>query len=78
MKLLLFLLLIIIFVLLVLYAIMAEKKAFNNCKCPKCGKKLRLFDCDSQGGRGWCCDECTYHTWVSYKIVDNKYIKEEK
>ena len=34
-----------------------EKKDYNNGFCKACGNKLRLFDYDSQGGRGYCCDD---------------------
>lgn len=44
----------------------AEAKDWNGGYCPICGKKLRHFDDDSQGGHGWCCDDCSYYTWVSY------------
>lgn len=47
-----------------------ERKDYNQGVCKECGAKLRLFDCDSHGGRGYCCDECHYHTWVSYNCVD--------
>ena len=43
-----------------------EKKDFNNGICPRCGKPLRHFDDDSQGGQGWYCDNCGYHTWISW------------
>ena len=43
-----------------------EAKRWNGGYCPRCGKKLRKFDRDSQGGDGWCCDNCNYDTWVSY------------
>lgn len=59
----------------ILYGIHIEKKGFNNGICPKCGKKLKWFDSDSQGGRGYCCHDCRYFTWVSYDLVD-KYYKE--
>ena len=48
-----------------------EKRGYNHGICPHCNKPLRHFDTDSQGGRGYICDECT---WVSYNIID----KEEK
>ena len=44
----------------------AEAKDWNGGYCPICGKELRHFDDDSQGGHGWCCDDCHYYTWVSY------------
>lgn len=53
-----------------------EKKGFNKGVCPRCGKKLRLFDCDSQGGRGYTCDRCQYKSWVSYFTVDRKFLDE--
>lgn len=47
-----------------------EKRAYNNGVCPECGEKLELFTFDSQGGRGYGCVKCPYHTWVSYRCVD--------
>ena len=44
----------------------SEYKSLNNKVCPNCGKPLRYFDTDSQGGEGWTCDNCDYTTWVSY------------
>ena len=43
-----------------------EAKSFNKGKCPKCGHMLRHFDTDSQGGKGFVCDDCGYITWVSF------------
>lgn len=57
----------------ILYGIHIEKREFNNGICPKCGKKLNWFDSDSQGGRGYCCHDCRYFTWVSYDCVDKDY-----
>lgn len=53
--------------------IILEKKSFNNGICPHCNEKLRNFDTDSQGGRGYKCD-CGYQTWVSYKCVDKDFL----
>jgi hypothetical protein len=39
---------------------------WNGGKCPKCGKEWKLFDVDSQGGRGYTCD-CR-HIWISYNV----------
>lgn len=64
--------LIISFIVCVSIGIMSEKKDFNNGICPHCNNKLRNFDIDSQGCRGYCC-ECGYHTWVSYKCVDKNF-----
>lgn len=49
-----------------------EKKAFNNGICPKCGNRMSLFDEDSQGGRGYECNECDYGCWVSYNSIDKE------
>lgn len=57
----------------VLIGMYFEYKDFNNGICPKCGKQLKYFDTDSQGGRGYCCNECRYFTWVSYHWIDKKY-----
>lgn len=51
-----------------------EAKDFNGGVCRHCGKKLRYFDTDSRGGRGYICDSCGYVTWVSYNRVDKNYI----
>ena len=49
-----------------------EKKGYNKGYCPICGSPLRLFDMDSQGGRGYTCtsSDCHYVTWCSFN-VDN-------
>ena len=51
-----------------------EKKAFNNGICPKCGNHMRMFDEDSQGGRGYECNECDYGCWVSYDSIDKRRV----
>lgn len=58
----------------VLWGINNEYKDFNNGVCPKCGKQLKFFDNDSHGGRGYCCDNCQYFTWVSYNWIDRNHI----
>ena len=57
-------------VLLPFIAIYTEKRDYNNGFCKYCGEKLRLFDFDSGGSRGYVCDKCRYHTWISYSRVD--------
>lgn len=49
-----------------IWCYLREKKDFNNGICPDCGEPLRHFDDDSQGGQGWVCDKCGYHTWISW------------
>lgn len=53
-----------------------EYKDFNNGICPKCGKQLKYFDIDSQGGVGYCCKDCHYYIWVSYNWIE-KTIKKK-
>lgn len=55
----------------ILYARQQEKIAFNKGFCKHCNCLLRRFDTDSQGGRGYVCDKCGYHVWVSYKVDKN-------
>lgn len=57
----------------VVLGIFLEKKGYNNGICPHCGNKLYFFDMDSQGGRGYACEKCYYHTWVSYNCVDKNH-----
>lgn len=67
-----------IFIISLYLAVCNEVKDWNGGYCPRCGKKLRHFGCDSQGGDGWCCDACDYTTWVSYrKMVYGTVRKEE-
>lgn len=56
--------------------ILIENKGFNGGVCPRCGKKLRLFDCTPLGARGYTCDRCQYKSWVSYFTVDRKFLDE--
>lgn len=53
------------------YACYTERKDFNNGICRKCGSKLRHFDNDSSGARGYTCDKCYNKVWVSYSIDKN-------
>ena len=55
----------------------SEKKDFNNGICPNCKRKLNHFTNDSQGGRGYICDNCKYCTWVSYPRIDKNFNKGE-
>lgn len=64
-----FIVLLIILVTLTLLAITLEKRNYNKGICKYCGKPLRHFDTDSQGGRGYMCD-CGYCVWISYPCVD--------
>ena len=63
-----------IFFVITRIAIRIEKISFNNGKCLICGTKLRHFDTDSHGGRGYICDRCHYNTRVSYHSVDKEFL----
>lgn len=56
-----------------LRGIYIEKKFFNIGICPCCGNPLRDLAINCKGERGYLCEICGYHTWVSYKTVDKKY-----
>ena len=45
-----------------------EKEDWNNGVCPWCGHNWRYFDTDSQGGRGYICDNCGRDIWISYNV----------
>lgn len=66
-----------LFIWIPLIGMYLEKKRFNHGICIKCGKKLKLFDCDSQDGRGYYCDNCYYSAWVSYNSIDKNYKGED-
>lgn len=61
---------VLIMILLIPTAIILEKRDYNRGFCKECGGRLKLFSIDSQGGRGYWCRNCNYHTWVSYNCVD--------
>lgn len=44
-----------------------EKKQWNNGVCSFSNKPWKLFDYDSQGGRGYTDGEGNY-CWISYKV----------
>lgn len=54
-------------------AICLEKERFNGGRCPVCANELKYFDTDLKGRRGYYCDNCKYHTWVSYRRIDRNY-----
>jgi hypothetical protein len=64
-------------VVMVLLFIRREEVDYNHGICPHCERKLRKFDEDSQGGRGYMCDCCGYVTWVSYYCVDRDYKEDD-
>ncbi len=43
-----------------------EKRAWNNGICRQNGQSWQLFDCDSQGGRGYKAGDQTI--WISYPV----------
>lgn len=56
-----------------LIGIWLERKEFNNGVCLRCQERLKFFDYDSQGGRGYKCESCGYKVWISYNTVDRRY-----
>lgn len=63
--------------ILVVTAIGGEKKSFNNGVCKVCNQRLKHFDTDSQGGRGYTCPSMHYSVWVSYHCVDKSKKRKE-
>ena len=59
-----------IFFIILSFAILYEKREYNNGICKHCGKKLRCFDIDSQGGRLYTCEDMHTLVSVSYNCVD--------
>lgn len=59
-----------IFFIILSLAILCEKREYNNGICKCCGKKLRLFDIDSRGGRLYTCEDMHTFVSVSYDCVD--------
>ena len=47
-----------------------EKSAYNGGNCTGCDAPWRRFDTDSQGGRGYTCNDCGRGIWVSYRGID--------
>jgi hypothetical protein len=42
-----------------------ERKIWNGGIC-ECGRRWRHFGTDSQGGRGYRCDDCNKRIWISW------------
>ena len=62
-------------VVMTVWAILWEKRDYNKGYCKRCGYPLKLFDRDSQCGRGYICKKCDYVTWISYTCVDKNHGK---
>lgn len=67
-----FIALLLLFVFLIFLAIILEKRAYNKGICKYCGKPLRHFDTDSQGGRLYTCPDFCSLVSVSYNCVDKR------
>lgn len=52
---------------LIIFARSREAMDWNGGYCT-CGKPWRYFDTDSQGGRGYKCDDCHQTIWISYNV----------
>lgn len=61
-----------IFFIILSLAILYEKRNYNNGICKYCGKPLRHFDTDSQGGRLYTCPDFCNLVCVSYSCVDRR------
>lgn len=68
----LILILVLIMILGCLAGYLGEKKAYHGGRCPKCWGVLRYFDTDSQGGRGYTCENRDYYIWVSWPGIVSK------
>lgn len=66
-----------IFIIGSIYSYYCDKKRYNSGICPFCGKRLNQFDVDSQGNRGYTCDDehCYYTVWIGFKSVDKNHHK---
>ncbi len=62
-----------IVLLMVPIGLFLEKRYFNDGICPNCGEKLKYLYEDSQGSRGYHCENCHYRTWVSFNAVDKNF-----
>jgi len=67
-------LMVVAFVIIVIIARNLEKKIFNKGYCKECDGKLRVFDTDSHGGRGYKCEKCGSSIWISYRVDNLKKI----
>lgn len=65
-----FIVLLIVFVMVTALGIILEKRNYNKGICKYCGKPLRHFDTDSQGGRLYTCPDFCSLVSVSYNCVD--------
>ncbi len=50
----------------IIWAITSEARAWNNGFCAKYGEPWKLFDTDSQGGRGYKCRDV--YIWISWPV----------
>ena len=66
-------LMVLLFITLIIIGIAWEKRDYNNGICKYCGKPLRHFDTDSQGGRLYTCPNFCNLVCVSYPCVDRNY-----
>ena len=51
------------------YARKHEKSAWNDGVCPDCITPFKHFDTDSQGGRGYVCQN-QHYIWISWLSID--------
>lgn len=65
------------FAFLAYYGYVQEKKNYCGGSCPKCGRKLRCLEKDSQGCRHYFCDVCGHDVLVTWNKLDKNYSETE-
>ena len=61
------------FVFLAYYNYNDERKLYGGGTCPKCGRKLKCVERDSQGCRHYFCDVCGHDVWVTWHQIDKNH-----
>lgn len=61
------------FVFLAYYNYREERKLYGGGTCPKCGRKLKCVERDSQGCRHYFCDVCGHDVWVTWHQIDKNH-----
>lgn len=65
------------FAFLAYYNYREERKLYGGGTCPKCGRKLKCVERDSQGCRHYFCDVCGHDAWVTWHQIDKNYDNKE-
>ena len=51
--------------------VLLERRDWNGGFCAACNKPWKMFDMDSQGGRGYSC-ESNHSCWISWPVDRNR------